>query len=58
MSVQLMKNISNSFLALLWRLETSSKIFYGFETMAIWCDLLTFIYEVYYFEHLNTHLHE
>lgn len=40
--VQLMKNISNSFLPLLLRLKTSFRPFYDFDTMAVECNLIIF----------------
>ena len=41
--LQLMIKISNSILVLLWKLETSSRLFYHFEKIAIWYVLLIFI---------------
>ena len=40
--VQPLTNISNFFLAQFWKLETISRLFYDFDEIAIWYDLLIF----------------
>ena len=40
--VQITTNIPNLFLALLWRIKTTSRLFDGANKIAIWCNLLHF----------------
>ena len=41
-SVELLVTNPNSFLHSFWRLETSSRSFYDFDKMTVWCDLRDF----------------
>ena len=47
--VEPLANISILFLALLRRLETSSRYFYDFHKIEIQCNLLILVGDVYYF---------
>ena len=40
--VQITTNIPNLFLALLWRIKTTSRLFDDANKIAIWCNLLHF----------------